>query len=414
MDEKIRYEPMERHRVRIDELVADERYRNSDAFIDTAVNVLLAWESKHPGDAVKILRSLMPFTAEQEEFVAAAADTDKGLKSVVASIDRYDADADFEEVKKQRMLAISDYDHVRVQKNLEKVSEFVSGLKIPKPESLFEYDGYPLLFRFYSRLFPVKLVVAVLGNMMYEKNQAKVKFSDLRVAAYDIAEEISEQITRVEKMNDVPRNRKISTGLPKKGHDEDDIEKIAQAQKRFKDQYVGKIRKSRHSKEQHVEGAPEALGLIYVFEEKGEEYVTLTENGKKFCVMSNPVIRGDYTGGSITKEESGFILDELIPGLVLEQQFVNAALKVIERSSGGGKITDLLDLEFYNVLKQFAAENPETAQNFDFDSIGSFDDDVTKHRIVGYRVATMGRLSEMHVVNWRINERGESEFSLNQ
>lgn len=411
MSGKIHYTPMAKHVVRINELVADERYRNPDAFIDTAINVLLAWESKHPEDAAKIMKSLMPFTVEQEEFVSDTANAGQGLKHAVA---KSGTDADFEEVKRQRILAISDYDHTRVQKNLKNVSKFISGLKISKPKNLFQYDGYPLLFRFYSRLFPVKLVVVVLGNMMYEKNQVKVKLSDLRTAAYDIAEEISEQITHVEKTHDIPRNKKISTGLPKKGHDEDDIEKIAQAQKRFKDQYVGKIRKGRHNKAEHVEGAPEALGLIYVFEENGEEYVTMTEDGKKFCVMSNPVMSGDYTGVSITKQESRFILDKLIPNLVLEHQFVKAALRVVKRSSQHERITDLLDMEFYNVLKQFVNENPEIAQTFDFDSIGSSgSDDVTKHRIVGYRVATMGRLAEMRVVKWLINDRGESEFSLN-
>ena len=75
----------------------------------------------------------------------------------------------------------------------------------------------------------------------------------------------------------------------------------------------GKIRKSRITKKEHFEGALSALDLIRATkdEEDDKVYVTLTEKGKKFFLMDNPVIQGEYEKGPLSKEESDFILKEL-------------------------------------------------------------------------------------------------------
>ena len=39
--------------------------------------------------------------------------------------------------------------------------------------------------------------------------------------------------------------------------------------------------------------------------------------------------------------------------------------------------------------------------------------ETTERKITQWRLATMGRLAEMKVVHWRINEKGDSEYSLN-
>lgn len=405
----MRYEVMDKHAQKIKEIVEDERYRNSDGFIDTAISILLTWESDHPEDTVKIMQSMMPFTPAQEKFMEQMM---KGQER-----ERYFGKGEQrearEELEKQKALTISDHDHVRLQSNLDNTSKFISQLEITKPNNVYEYDGYPLLFRFYSRFFPVKIVIAVLANMMYEKKQNKVKIVDLRTAAYDIAEEISGYITDYEKSNNIPRNKKISTGLPKKGQENEDIEKIAQAQKRFKDQYIGKLRKNRETEKESIEGAPGALGLIYVFEENGEIFVSMTEKGKKFYLMHNPIISGNYKENAITKEESKFILNELISDLELEKEFIDAALNAIKKHEGDSKITNFLDEEFLKTFKKFKAKNPKIVAKYDLNNILSLADDVTKKKIVGWRVATMGRLSELRVINWEINTSGESEYSLN-
>ena len=408
MGKKIQYEVLDKHAVRISELIDCERYRNADVFIDTAVNILLTWESEHPEDTIKIMQSMMPFTPAQENFMKQTM-KDAEVEKHFGKGEHTEA---VEELEKQKALAISDHDHIRLQSNLDNTSKFISQLEITKPANVYEYDGYPLLFRFYSRLFPVKIVISALSNMMYEKNQDKIKFTDFRVAAYDIAEEISNHLTDMEKLNNTPRNKKISTGLPKRGEVNEEVEKIAQAQKRFKDQCIGKLRKNRDTKEEYGEGAPIALGLIYVFEDNGEKYVSLTEKGRRFSLMHNPVISGNYKDNSLTKEESEFILNELIPNLKLEKEFIDTALRVVKKPSKKSKMTDLLDEEFLNTYKKFKAKNPKRVKDYDLNNLKTLADDFTRKKIVGWRVATMGRISEMRLVNWEINSSGESEYSL--
>ena len=129
--------------------------------------------------------------------------------------------------------------------------------------------------------------------------------------------------------------------------------------------------------------------------------------------MHNPIISGNYRENAITKEESEFILNDLIPDLELEKQFIDTALNAIKKHGGDSKITDFLDEEFLKTFKKFKAKNPKIVAKYDLNNIQSLADDATKKKIVGWRVATMGRLSELRTINWEINSNGESEYSLN-
>jgi hypothetical protein len=415
MVKKVQYEMRDKHASKIKELVIAEKYRNEDEFIDTAIKMMLTWESETPEDVIKIMQSMMPFTDEQNKFMNGFLDK-KQKEMHFGKGEQEKAD---EEYEKQKALEISDHDHVRVAKNIDETLKYISKLEIKKPKCVYEYDGYPILFRFYSRFFPVKIVISVLSNMLYEKSLTKVKYTDFRAAAYDISEEISNHLTEIEKTNETPRNKKRSTGLPKKGKDKEDIAKIAQSQKRYKDQYIGKLRKDRESKKEFAEGAPIALGLIYLFEEDGELFVSFTEKGRQFALIHNPIISGNYEenaltkDGTLTQKESDFILEELIPDLKLEKLFIDAALKVIKNPPKNSKITDSLDEEFLNTFKKFKAKNPKTVKDYELNNLKTLAEEATKKRIVGWRVATMGRISELSIVNWKINKNGESEYSLN-
>ena len=49
---------------------------------------------------------------------------------------------------------------------------------------------------------------------------------------------------------------------------------------------------------------------------------------------------------------------------------------------------------------------------YQFDELKDPLDDKTSKKIIGWRVATMGRLSELGVVEWKINKSGDSIYSL--
>jgi len=273
-----------------------------------------------------------------------------------------------------------------------------------------------VLSGFYSRFLPVKITLTVLCHLLEKSKESKIELTTARVQAYDIAEEIAETLSKYEKEHSIKRNNKKSTGLPKKGKDDKDEEKIAMAQKRFKDQYVGKIRKSRTTKTNHFEGALSALGLVYAFEEEGKVYVSLTELGKKFFLIDNPIVEGDYGKGPLTKQEADFILKEIIPQLELEQQFIETAISVVVKSVtfevDSPKITYVLDNEIKKAAIEYLKKNPEAQEMYNLNHL-EVQNETTERKISQWRLATMGRLAELKVVDWRINEKGDSEYSLN-
>jgi len=399
-------------RDRVEDLVRSKKYRNSDDFIKSAVEILLTWESKHPEECMAVLNALRPFSPEQEAMLKQTMNPE-AIKSQFGELE---IDSDKSEILEQNELAKRDDDHLDLRDNYQHSRKYIQSLKkITVPKNSIPYDGYPLLFSFYSRLLPVKMVISELGHLMERKKSKKIELKELRVKAYDIAEEVSRKLSSHEKEHNTPRNEKMSTGLPKKGKDEDDKEKMFMAQKRFKDQFIGKIRKNRISKTEQFEGASVALGLVYATLEGDTTFVSLTEDGKKFFLMENSVIQGEYTKGSLSKEESKFILEHLIPKLELENRFVKAALDTIEKYSEKNKvekITATLDKQFYNIVTQFNEEAANNVKMYNLNHMDSFEDDSTRRKITAWRVATMGRLAEMKAVKWTIDGEGDSVYKI--
>jgi len=319
----------------------------------------------------------------------------------------------------KKKLAASDDDHLKLRDNFQLSLKYIKALKITKPKNVIPYDGHAVVSGFYSRLLPVKIVIAMLGHILERKKSSKVELKDLRLQGYDIAEEIAETLSKYEKEHDIPRNEKMSTGLPKKGIEEKDEEKIAMAQKRFKDQFIGKVRKSRITKTNHFEGALSALGLVYATQEDSKVFVSLTELGKKFFLIENPVVQGEYEKGPLTKQEADFILKELIPQRELEKQFVDTAVSVIERiptkdrtTEDDKKITYVLDVEFLGTAKKYLDENPKVMELYNINHLDSLSNELTKRKITQWRLATMGRLSELKIVKWKIDDKGDSKYTL--
>ena len=412
MEEEITYSVLEIHAQSIRKLVESKKYRNSDDFIKSALEILLTWESAHPEQCMEVMKTLMPFSPEQEGFMKQTMDPEElkkqfGLLSI---------DSDKDEVSQQKIHALRDDDHLKLRDNFQHTKKYIESLKITKPENIIPYDGHPVLSGFYSRFLPVKIVLTVLSHLLERSKESKIELKDFRVNAYDIAEEIAETLSKYENEHGIPRNKKISTGLPKKGKDDKDEEKIAMAQKRFKDQYVGKVRKSRSRKINHFEGSLSALGLVYAFEEDSKVFVSLTELGKKFFLIDNPVVQGDYGKGPLTMQEAGFILEKLIPQLELEQKFVETAISVVDEGVASEttdkKISYVLDDEIKKVAIEYLKKNPKAQEMYNLNHL-EVQNETTERKISQWRLATMGRLSELKVVDWRINEKGDSEYSLN-
>ena len=187
---------------------------------------------------------------------------------------------------------------------------------------------------------------------------------------------------------------------------------------RIKDLFIGKIRNSRTLKKKHFEGALSALGLAYAFEENDEIFISLTESGKKFFLMENPIIqKADYNQPALTQEESEFILNELIPHRELEEIMIKTSINSIKKfkESKNGEFAKenltYLEDELFKVVKKYVKENPEIVKKYNI--VVDLDDEKLQKKISQWRLSTMGRLAELGVVKWTISPHSISEYVLN-
>lgn len=403
---RITYSPMSGDADKIRRLVERERYRNADAFMDRAVSILLTWESDRPQDTIEIMKAMMPFTPSQERFISATMKEGERKRHFGET----EAEEAADEERRHEALAISGHDHRRLIANRQAVKKRLEKWSPRVPEGAYEYDGYPMLFKLYSRFLPVKITVAVLGNMLHESGADHVSLDSLRAAAYDIAEELAGILARDERDRGVPRNMRVSTGLPTKvAGGGADVEKRAHARKRFKDHYVGRVRRDRAARTEYADGAPAALGLVTIFSEGGEQRVTLTEAGRRLCMMDNPVIAGERVAGkALNEEEASFILGELVPRLPLENLFAGAAIRAAEKAGARGATTNELNQRFLKAAASYARKNEREASRFGLEGLEDGWEGA-RVRIIGWRVATMGRLAELGAVVWEVR-KGESVF----
>lgn len=389
-----------------------KKFRNSADFLKSAIEILVAWESKHPEDCFEIINSLRPWTPEQEAQIDLSMKEEQKKKHFGS----LDIDSEKDEEAGQKELGQTDFDHMKVQGNyLKSKWNYVKEVETLKPENVINYDEFPLLSINYNRFLPIKLTMLMLAHMLESKKESKIELKELRVNAYDYLEEYGTLIREYEKINSVTRQNKISTGLPKK-YEKDDDGKTEQ-QIRVKDIQIGKTRISRKLGRKHFEGALSASGLVYAFEENDKTYLSLSELGKKFILLENPIFPGnDYSMGALSDEESEFILKEIIPKRELENQIINkilSSLKGVQKYSRNEAKKKLKELEtvIHSEIKEYIKKNSEQCELFNISELKT-DSTKIKLKIKQRRLAIMGRLIELGKIKWIINEDSISEYYL--
>ena len=389
-----------------------KKFRNSADFLKSAIEILVAWESKHPEDCFEIINSLRPWTPEQEAQIDISMKEEQKKKHFGS----LDIDSEKDEEAGQKELGQTDFDHMKVQGNyLKSKWNYVKEVETLKPENVINYDEFPLLSINYNRFLPIKLTMLMLAHMLESKKESKIELKELRVNAYDYLEEYGTLIREYEKINSVTRQNKISTGLPKK-YEKDDDGKTEQ-QIRVKDIQIGKTRISRKLGRKHFEGALSASGLVYAFEENDKTYLSLSELGKKFILLENPIFPGnDYSMGALSDEESEFILKEIIPKRELENQIINkilSSLKEVQKYSRNEAKKKLKELEtvIHSEIKEYIKKNSEQCELFNISELKT-DSTKIKLKIKQRRLAIMGRLIELGKIKWIINEDSISEYYL--
>ena len=423
------------HQRKINQLVeaSPDRFRDADDFIFRAIDVFLSWE-KNPVKVIDKLTDMEP-TMLQFAFMQSMMEPDvlkqiypgypekygNEWKEFLNSIPDTGKTANEPEITQQTFESDNEFENI--QNNLDSTRDFIKQINFNEISKEgyddVKFDGWPLLFTHYSRLLPVKIAITLLGNMMREQKSPVINFNDFRARAYELAEEISKKLTVYEKENKKTREEKISTGLPRPTIINEVTAKQALAEQRYKDRYFGKLKRRHDTGETTFEGALMALGIIKIFAKKKDVLITLTDLGKKFYLLDNPIINGTNFP-AFSNEEREFLVTKIIPNRPLETKLIKTATEIITYEDAlSSEITDTLDMEFENTLKNFVKKSNDKkfTDKIQSDIIDKTDElrqnnEGKQTPVEACRIATMGRLTELGVVSWDINKEGKSEYEI--
>lgn len=129
-----------------------------------------------------------------------------------------------------------------------------------------------------------------------------------------------------------------------------------------------------------------------------------------FFNFNNYALRKSFEHGTISKEESNFLLKLVHEKFQLEHKFISASINIIKENKTNITITNLLDSEFLRIAKDYFNKNSDSssiAKRFK-----NMNEGLKVRTITGWRVATMSRLAEINVFSWTINSRGQSQYTL--
>jgi len=426
-----------------------ERYPSWHDFMTEAVELFVTWWSD-PMKATGLIAKMWPDVTDemkehtkeiditfynQMESASKDANSNKIIerqrepaslqKQVSRNVERTSAETSDEPLVMQQRTQLRE-----MKDDLQHTHAYINDLenKSTKEFDLLEYDGYPLIWSFYSRFFPVKLVVSVLAHIMYQDKTGYVNLRKLEKRVEGIATSYSEELRLSEYENKSPRNEKVSTGLPAppvdlKNPRRKDILKFEASKNRFVQHYVGKRRKDTN----YFSGALISMGLVYVTDEKNPK-IMLSKRGVDFYLIPNPIIHNKIYTRPFSEKEKDFILEEIVPEFKLENILIDAVMKTMRdrrmKSAEERSIeTAELDKLFEDEILSWISKNKEAAKKYRIDNLknvklkdvkGKVPKEKKKAELMrtGFRVATMGRLAEIGAVTWRINNERRSVYSL--
>jgi len=337
-------------------------------------------------------------------------------------------------------------------KRLPEVQEQIAMPEVPYPEHRtgfsLPYDHYPLIWEFYTRMLPVKLLVAVLADMMIEKGANTVNYKEFRERGYYAALGLAERLSDYEKKWKKKRNEKRSTGFPApppidtiKKIDIEKMKKFETSKQRFQEYFIG-MKMESWAKRQAVseydkvdqglaffDGALNAMGLVNVYaKNNGEEPIRkdeknewiyssnekgdwsleigLTKRGVEFYQIANPVFidyEQTWWEKVFSKEESEFILNEIIPDFPLEHGFVKKIMDTLSKSKKEYVSASEMDEKLDVVVIEWLQKNKKHRS---YRELAKFQSDEGKIIGIGtWRARTMARLAEMNHIEWSIEKK---------
>ena len=438
-DERDLYEIGPAHSESIAQLVTNRRFKNKDDFINRAIEVFLAWE-RNPSNAVMEMSKVLP-TMDQFAHMISMGLPAKELQKMYQGYPEkwgdvwftylsehegleevWEASKKVQDKQSSARASLKDF-----EKALSHQPESKTWVKNNNFESIqfadeLSYDGWPVLFTHYSRLFPARIGVFALGHLMRKQDREEISFEDFKETAYDLCEEIAKKQRKREVENKIGKENKISTGLPKPYLEDHVTDSQIEYQNRYKERYFGKIKRNRQDGNVYFEGLMSALGLIRIFKKNNEERVTFTEKGKKFYLFENPMFEYQDTTQSFSKEEKIYILKNLISQRKLEIKIYQNALNIIKEKNDlkSHEITEYLDEGVYNAVRTYCESNQNVIHTKKLQMLLDTTDAMKEAQntkdptpaqkimmerqtpMEAMRIAIMGRMSELNLVNWEM------------
>lgn len=279
--------------------------------------------------------------------------------------------------------------------------------EIKLEESEIQPEKEDLIWSFYNRFLPIKIVVRQLSMVILEE-APWMELGHLQEYAYDCAVQISDELKRYENKFGIPRNQKLSTGLPLPPFDPRGLrvaekrrmeKKLLSSKIRFMEQFVG--RKIYRNNRNEFQGASFSMGLVAVKFAGNSCLVSLTNDGREFAILNNPILDGEQRDVAFFPDEVDFIKEKIIPRFKLEEIIVN---RILYELKGNKLSSEELDRISKEEKMKFLKEKSE--------STATIEEKTQDKVIVRERVATMGRLSELGLINWEIDKNGSSVYSL--
>jgi hypothetical protein len=255
--------------------------------------------------------------------------------------------------------------------------------------SAMEPRSSELIWHFYSRFFPIKVVIHQLAKIIAIQQKKWIDLIEIQQQGFEFAEIIASKLKEFETNEKIPRNKKLSTGLPTPKMELIGLrgiskrkkeEKLHSGKRRFIEQIIGNITNDHRV----FSGACFELGLIGIKYDDGICSISLTENGKQFAMLKNPILDKETLKTPFSDSEIQFIFQKIYPKFRLEIEIVR---KIIDWLKKEKLTSNQLDQLFKDANRKYYAKE---------------------------RIATMGRLSELQIVDWEIDRQGKSQYTLKQ
>ena len=433
-----------------------KKLKNVKAFVDYAITLFMTWWTE-PEEAIPLQYAIWPYMPtkvkeewknnskfektfiqfdtdakewnEKQGIVLPKLEDSTNLENIDNEIQEKTQSQEFSvpnEIQTMKTVTTEGAKNLyKICKNIKETRELIKNFPVPEHRTgdALPYDDFPLIWEFYSRIMPIKLLVTVLADMMVKKGTPLVSYSDFREKGYYAALGLSDSLSDYEKKYGIKRNEKRSTGFPispihilaKKEIEKE--RKFTASKERFQEHFIGmkkepwvKRQYENESEEKrnrktrkglgYFDGALNSMGLVHVhaelygnlkpeWQESKNEFVYtdttidtetdkntkknpaskywdlkigLTKRGVDFFSLENPILR-DYPEWSenniFSKKESDFIIDNIMPDFPLENELIKEAIDTISKSSKNSVSGKDIDNKFNTIITQWLQDNED-------------------------------------------------------